>query len=208
MALSDMKEAIRHRLAGFERRYETRVFWFPDQSPSYAIVESRLLDTYHDMALFLRVNLQTRKIEDVDVEENRVPYSSCPLAVATYRYLIGEDMSERGLIGKYPFARPEGCLHLNEMLEHAVRNFNSAYGFYLKDRNFPADMDEYRMHVGERSLNDRIELGRHWWMKDRNVRNSCLSLSVSQEKQEYRDQIKDLPGITQMMVREFRKKNS
>lgn len=205
MALQELKRKIGHRMASFERRYETRTFFFPEEAPPKAVVQTNLYDPYHDMTLYLEVDLKHLKISDADVEEIRVPFSMCPKAIQAYKYLVGMDMSESKLLRTFPTDMTGACLHINELIAHAAAGFNAAYGFYLKDKNFPEDWDEYKMHIGEASESERLEIGRHWWMKDRNVRNTCLSFSTNQEVTETKEKIKKIPSITQMMVSEYKK---
>lgn len=211
MALKDFQNSLFNRNHSYTRRYETRVFWFPELETPEAIVEVNQFDPYHDMTLYLRVNLMNLKITDFAVDEKRVPYKSCPMAIESYSYLLGSEMSERKLIGNYP-ERTKGCLHLNELIENAARSFQSAFAFYLKEKVLPPEQDEYRMYSGTMSHQDRIELGRHWWMKDRSIRNSCFSFSTVHEDSNWKETVKEYPSVMTEMARAFknakREKNS
>ncbi|EMY27392.1 hypothetical protein LEP1GSC115_5988 [Leptospira interrogans serovar Australis str. 200703203] len=114
-------------------------------------------------------------------------------------------MSYVKLMNRFPADKTLGCLHINELIQNAAMNFHSAYAFYLKERNFPAQLDEYKMYEGNLPARERREIGRHWWMKDRGVKNSCYSFSTRHEKPELKDQVKHLDSITAMMVKEFKK---
>ncbi|PJZ24138.1 hypothetical protein CH352_00385 [Leptospira hartskeerlii] len=204
MALSQLKQKIRYKDCGFQRRYESRYYWFPEESPPSCLIEVSQRDPYHDMTLYMLVNLATMKIMDLDVEEDRVPYETCPHAIKTYSYLIGEDISYNKIMRKFPEDKTIGCLHINELLQNAAQSFSSAYAFFLKERNFPPEWDEYRMYQGDLDPKSRREIGRHWWMKDKGVRNSCYSFSDRHETPELKQQVKPLDSITSLMVKEFR----
>ncbi|EKO33118.1 DUF2889 domain-containing protein [Leptospira santarosai] len=203
--LQELKERIRFRSTDFQRNYESRYYWFPEESPPLCVVEVNQYDPYHDITLYLEVDLTTMKIVKSGVEEKRVPYETCPAAIKTYDYLVGEDMSYVKLMNRFPADKTLGCLHINELIQNAAMNFHSAYAFYLKERNFPARFDEYKMYEGDLPAQERREIGRHWWMKDRGVKNSCYSFSGRHEKPELKDQVKHLDSITAMMVKEFKK---
>ncbi|WP_040911634.1 DUF2889 domain-containing protein [Leptospira broomii] len=204
MALSQLKQKIRFKDCGFQRRYESRYYWFPEESPPSCLIEASQRDSYHDMTLYMLINLTNMKIIDLDVEEDRVPYETCPQAIKTYSYLIGEEISYSKIMRKFPVDKTAGCLHINELLQNAAQSFSSAYAFFLKERNFPPELDEYRMYAGTLDARSRREIGRHWWMKDRGVRNSCFSFSAEHETAELKEQVKPLDSITAMMVKEFR----
>jgi hypothetical protein len=207
MGLQEIESKILNKNLEFRRSYETRVFWFTEQNPPVSVVEIHQYDNYHDIILLLEVNLLNLKIQDYGVRERRVPYKSCPLAIKNYSYLIGSEISETKIKKSFP-ERQIGCLHLNEMLEIGSKVFSSAYGFYLKSQNIPAKIDEYKMDQPGMEFDDRIEHSRHWWMKDRVVRNSCYSFSDLFRKEEIYNEIKDYPSITNMMVRQFRNHKS
>lgn len=205
MPLKELKEKVKNTVRSFERRYETHVFFYPEDEIPSALLEVRLVDDYHNMNLYLLIQMATTEILDIDVEETRVPFETCPNAVHFYRSLIGKELSRIVRSdGKYVEKRL-GCLHINELLEEGFRAYSAAYGFFLKDKYYPLEYHEDKMFIGKLSREERRHITQHWWMKDRRVKNSCYSFSTEREEEKYKEVVKNVPSFTDMTLMELKK---
>lgn len=206
MPLQELKEKSRNTVRSFERRYETHVFFYPEDDIPSALLEVRLVDDYHNMNMFLLMNMANTTILDIDVEETRVPFETCPNAVAAYRALIGKELSKVvRMEGKYVEKRM-GCLHINELLEEGFRAYTAAYGFFLKDKYYPLEYHEDKMFFGDLPREKRRHITQHWWMKDRRVKNSCFSFSTDREQSDLKEIVKEVPSFTDMTLMELKKR--
>jgi hypothetical protein len=205
MPLKELKEKSRNTVRSFERRYETHVFFYPEDEIPSVLLEVRLVDDYHNMNLFLLMNMTNTMILDIDVEETRVPFETCPNAVAAYHALVGKELVRVvKQEGRYVEKRL-GCLHINELLEEGFRAYTAAYGFFLKDKYYPLEFHEDKMFVGDLPREKRRHITQHWWMKDRRVKNSCYSFSTEREQSELKEIVKDVPSFTDMTIMELKK---
>jgi hypothetical protein len=202
MPLNDLKGKIHNIVRSFERRYESNIFFFPEDKKPCSVIHVKMTDEYHDMNLYLQVELKTLTILDLGIEENRVPYESCPMAAKNYLMIIGKQISKLGK--EKPENKILGCLHINELLEESTRVFNAAYGFYLKEKNYPNEYNEEKMFVGDLPRSSRREIARHWWMKDRRVRNSCHSFNTITENTEMKTIAANIPSFTEMILESMR----
>ncbi|MCB1172828.1 MAG: DUF2889 domain-containing protein [Leptospiraceae bacterium] len=200
-----MKAAIAHREQAFNLRYESKVFWLLEQKPARCIIRTAMRDPHHELLLYLGVSLATMQIDDIGVEYERAPFPACMGAFDRYRDVIGTDMTETKLRKKLESFQRRNCLHLNEMFEVASRAFTSALAFLLKNREVPAEMDEYRMHVGDTPLPDRVEMMRHWWASDRRVIDSCHAYRSESLQPETMQKVAHLQPITKLMIREVQR---
>ena len=203
MPLEELKSKIHNTVRSFERRYETNIFFFPEDTTPHSIIHVRLIDLYHDMNLYIQVSLQNLNVLDIGIEEIRVPYSSCPMAAQFYTKLIGFSISK--LAKELPDQKVNSCLHLNELVEEATRSFNAAYGFFIKEKIFPNELNEEKMFIGNLNRENRREIARHWWMKDRRVKNSCFSFNSATEQIEFKDISQKIPSFTEIVVQSLKK---
>lgn len=202
MALIELKNKIHNVVRSFERRYESNIFFFPEDKSPNSVIHVKMTDEYHDMNLYLQIDLKTLTVTDMGIEENRVPYESCPMAAKNYSIIIGKQISKLGK--QKPENKIHGCLHLNELLEESTRVFNAAYGFYLKEKNYPNEYNEEKMFVGDLDRSTRREIARHWWMKDRRVKNSCYSFDSATENLEPKKLAANIPSFTEMVLDSMR----
>lgn len=205
MALVEMKNKIHNVVRSFRRSYTTSVFFFPEDDPPTSIIQVKQDDLYHDMALYITIRLDSMAITDIDVEENRVPYPQCPNAITIYHSLIGQNLARLNLEKMDHFKRSKGCIHVNELIEQAKQNFTTAYAFFLKEELYPTEWNEEKMFTGSSDREFRRELARHWWMKDRRVKNSCYAFAQEREAEKI-ELLKDTPTLTEMMLKNMRKK--
>jgi hypothetical protein len=205
MPLKELKEKSKNTVRSFERRYETHVFFYPEDEIPSALLEVRLVDDYHNMNLFLLINMANTTILDIDVEETRVPFETCPNAVNAYKILLGKELTKVVKAeGKYIDKRM-GCLHINELLEEGFRAYTAAYGFFLKDKYYPLEFHEDKMFIGDLPREKRRHITQHWWLKDRRVKNSCYSFATEREQTELKEIVKDVPSFTDMTIMELKK---
>ncbi len=199
MSLVNLKNKIQNVVRSFERRYESHVFFFPEDEIENSVIQVTMIDAYHDMNLYLQVDLKTLKISDIGIEENRVPYSSCPMAISNYDFLL--DKSILKLSKEKPEQKIHSCLHINELIDEAVRAFNAAYGFFMKEKNYPKEYNEEKMFEGKLNRETRREIARHWWMKDPRIKNSCHSFNTESKDIELEKIAKEIPSFTEMILK-------
>lgn len=199
MSLLELKNKIHNIVRSFERRYESHVFFFPEDEIETSVIHVTLIDAYHDMNLYLQVNLKSLLVSDLGIEENRVPYMSCPMAAKNYDYLIGKNILK--LIKEKPEKKIDSCLHINELIDEAVRAFNAAYGFFMKEKNYPKEFNEEKMFEGNLNRESRREIARHWWMKDPRIKNSCYSFNTETKEDNFEKLAKEIPSFTEMILK-------
>lgn len=81
-----------------------------------------LLDLSHSIHATLRINLNTQTIVEAEAKMMRVPFSVCNFAEKNIKKLIGLKV-QRGVNKQIAtiVGRSEGCTHLVEMLQSALR---------------------------------------------------------------------------------------
>lgn len=206
MGLKDLKDKIHNSVRSFERRYETSIFFYPEDNPPVSIIEVRLVDQYHKMDLYMKIDLTNLQVADLAVEETRVPYSSCPNAIKNYSFILGQQISKLNRISsREDYQRVQGCLHINELIEEGSRSFYAAYGFFLKEYNYPVELNEEKMVFGDYPRETRREAARHWWMKDRRIKNSCFSFNSETEVADIKKLIEKVPTYTEMVLKNMKK---
>ena len=128
----------------------------------------------------------------------------CPGAIPSFQSYIGVNLMK---VSKTKDLIPKtlDCIHLHELLEEAAQNFTSAYAFFLKNENYPEELNEEKMYIQGPSREYRREIARHWWMNDRRVKNSCFSFSTSRENLEAKKKVESVPTFTQMMLEKMKK---
>jgi len=205
MPLKELKEKSQNTIRSFERRYETHVFFYPEDEIPSALLEVRLVDDYHNMNLYVLVQMADTVILDIDIEETRVPFETCPNAVFAYRSLIGKELSRIVRSNDKFVEKKSSCLHINELLEEGLRAYGAAYGFFLKDKYYPLEYHEDKMFIGTLPRETRRHITQHWWMKDRRVKNSCYSFSTERENPDLKELVKDIPSFTDITLIELKK---
>jgi hypothetical protein len=203
MPLEELKNKIRNTVRSFNREYNTSIYFFPEDSTS--VIHVQLVDLYHDMSLYLLISLNNLNILDLGIEENRVPYPICQGAIPAFQAYIGVNIMKVGK-SKDLFPKTSGCLHLHELLEEAAQNFNTGYAFFLKEQEYPKELNEEKMFIKGPDREYRREVARHWWMKDKRVKNSCYSFATIRENTEAKKLIEDVPGFTQILLSKMKKK--
>ncbi|MDX1958191.1 MAG: DUF2889 domain-containing protein [Leptospiraceae bacterium] len=208
MPLSELKTRLKNTVRSFERKYETHVFFYPEDKIPSSIIQVTMTDHYHFMILYIQIEMATTKIIDIDAEETRVPYESCPNAINSYTKLIGMQLSKLVRAKESIIEKRLSCLHLNELLEEGFRSYTAAYGFYLKDQYYPLEYHEDKMFYGDLSREKRRHITQHWWMKDRRVKNSCYSFSEERKQTELAEIVETIPSFTDMVLKELKKSSN
>lgn len=103
----------------FERNINIKLM--PVDSENFTLNVS-LLDLSHSIHATLKINLNTQEIVDAEAKMMRVPFSVCHHAENNLKKLIGLKI-QRGINKQIAMivGRNEGCTHLVEMLQSAVR---------------------------------------------------------------------------------------
>lgn len=103
----------------FERNINIKLI--PVEAENF-ILDVSLLDLSHSIHASLKINSETQEIIDAEVKMMRVPFSLCHKAEVNIKNLIGLKI-QRGINKEIAMrvGRNEGCTHLVEMLQSAVR---------------------------------------------------------------------------------------
>lgn len=103
----------------FERNINIKLL--PVDSENFELNVS-LLDLSHNIHATLKINLNTQEIVDAEAKMMRVPFSQCYHAENNLKKLIGLKV-QRGINKQIAMivGRNEGCTHIVEMLQSAVR---------------------------------------------------------------------------------------
>ncbi len=205
MGLEQLKQDVLHRTVSFGVRYEGSITYLPELNPPRCVVKAVMIDLHHDLVLYIGVNLATIKIDDIGVEFFKTPFPDCMKSFDKYQEFIGIDMSDRKIMQKLLEFEKLNCLHLNELFQIASKTFTSGFAFFLKDQFMPEEMDEYKMHKGDTGLEERLEINRHWWMKDSRVKDSCYAYRENSIRQNYNEKVKSIPTITKLMIQASKK---
>jgi hypothetical protein len=186
-----------------ERNMSVSFWWFFDQSPPKAVIESKIYDRYHDISLLIEVDLTKQVIVDCEIEERRTPFSTCPGAIKNYDFLNGKKLNrpalEIALREHIPFSK-NGCIRIDQLLYYAVDNFVSALGYELKSRQIPREWNEEFHGVDSKPFEDRSAAVHQWWIKDRVMKNSCFTMSEDFEREDAKASLKDSPSITPLLL--------
>ncbi len=207
MGVNELRSQYAHRETAFNLRYESNISWIPDSRPPRGIIHSLMKDPHHDLELYIGVSLANMQIDDIGIVFNRSPFPMCRDSVSRYNEFIGIEMSETKILRKLEEFEKRNCLHMNELFQLSVKAFTSGFAFYLKNKNIPGEMDEYRMHIGNIPLLERIETMRHWWMKDRRVLDSCYAYRWETIEEDVNGKIENLKPITRLMIDEVKANN-
>lgn len=103
----------------FERNINIKLM--PVDSENFTLNVS-LLDLSHSIHATLKININTQEIVDAQAKMMRVPFSVCHYAENNLKKLVGLKI-QRGINKQIAMmvGRNEGCTHLVEMLQSAVR---------------------------------------------------------------------------------------
>jgi hypothetical protein len=198
-----LRQLIATTPVGLERSVDLAFWWFFNETPARAVVESRIHDRYHDVSLLLGVDLSTQMISDVEVEERRIPFATCPGAIRNYAFLTGVRLNRPALekaLRESIGAPGLGCLRIEQLLFHAADNFVSALGYELKSRQIPERWNEERHAPDAAPLDQRSAAVQQWWLRDRVMRNSCWTMSDRFRDDQAAAPLAGEPGITALML--------
>ncbi len=198
-----IRNKIQNVPVGLERNMSVSFWWFFDESPQKAVIESKIYDRYHDISLLLSIDLTKQIIIGCEIEERRTPFSTCPGAIANYHFLNGKKLNrpaiEIAIREHMPFSK-FGCIRIDQLLYYAVDNFVSALGYELKSRQIPKDWNEEYHSQNSKPFAERSAAVHQWWIKDRVMKNSCYTMSEDFEDKNVQEGLKDALSITPLLL--------
>lgn len=140
----------------FERAFTTRLFKL-DNGELLSVTE--LEDHFHSMRVALVLDDAGTVVEAAG-RMRRHPYDTCPRALESLQALVGLGLRGRGAASaaRHAFPRSEGCLHVLDMIQVAVRSLHIAKG-----KDVPYEGEE-----GRRRLLRMLP----------NLRDTCVSYAI------------------------------
>lgn len=80
---------------------------------------SRMIDEYHDMTFYLRLDLDTNSIRECSATMEKIPYRICPSALDSLAGAVGLEIG-LGIKKRFRTAVPraEGCAHITELADN------------------------------------------------------------------------------------------
>ncbi|WP_411824759.1 DUF2889 domain-containing protein [Leptospira sp. 'Mane'] len=198
-----IRKKMQNTPVGLERNMSVSFWWFFDQSPARAVIESKIYDRYHDISLLIEIDLTKQTIIDTEIEERRAPFATCPGAISNYGFLNGIKFNRPGLEIAIREAVPksgDGCIRIDQLLFYAVDNFVSALGYELKSRQIPDRWNEERHAPDAEPFEKRSAAVHQWWIRDRVMKNSCFTMNVKFLNEEDSKPLIKEPTITTMLL--------
>jgi|JI10StandDraft_1071094.scaffolds.fasta_scaffold505942_2 hypothetical protein len=201
--MSTIRNKIQNVPVCLERNMSVSFWWFFDQSPEIAVIESKIYDRYHDISLLLEIDLTKQTIIDCEIEERRTPFPTCPGAIKNYDFLQGKKLNrpalEIALREHIPYSK-NGCIRIDQLLYYAVDNFVSALGYELKSRQIPREWNEEYHTRDSKPFEERSAAVHQWWIKDRVMKNSCFTMSEDFTDTVAKEKLKDALSITPLLL--------
>src|SRR3989338_9959573 len=102
-------------------------------SKTHIVTEASLLDLNHSMTVSLKINVNTRTIEEAKGETSKTPFAICQETLKKMKSLEWLKIA-RGVNKKliHELAQADGCTHLYELALMAVRlSFNVMIGLNM-----------------------------------------------------------------------------
>jgi hypothetical protein len=198
-----IRSKIQNVPVGLERNLSVSFWWFFDQTPEKAIIESKINDRYHDISLLLEIDLTKQVILGCDIEERRTPFSACPGAIKSYDFLKGKKFNrpaiEIALREFIPHSK-NGCIRIDQLLYYAIDNFISALGYELKSRQIPREWNEEFHSSESKPFAKRSAAVHQWWIHDRVMKNSCFTMSEDFKDESVYAEMGDSLSITSLLI--------
>jgi hypothetical protein len=105
-------------------RFDRHKHALVEEEDGQFLVRADLCDTFHEMAVFLRVDGASRVILEARAQMLRVPYRPCLAVESALACLVGEAVAPGvGKKVKAGVGGPGGCLHLSDLTMDALRSF-------------------------------------------------------------------------------------